>query len=143
MEEETYRYFDKISALGGVLKAIEKGFFQQEIANSAYRYQKEIDKQERVIVGVNEFVEEDDVGIPLLEMDPEGEMKQLARLKKLREDRDQSKYESSLSALLKAAEGDENLMPYILDAVRANATLGETCDVLREVFKEYDEPPIF
>jgi methylmalonyl-CoA mutase N-terminal domain/subunit len=143
MEEETFRYFDKINALGGVLKAIEKGFFQQEIANSAYRYQKDIDKQDRVIVGVNEFVEENDIGIPLLEMDPEGERKQLERLKRLRESRDQPKFERALSSLRKAAEGNENLMPYILDAVKANATLGETCNVLREVFKEYDEPPIY
>jgi methylmalonyl-CoA mutase N-terminal domain/subunit len=143
METGTYKYFDKIEALGGVLKAIEKGFFQQEIANSAYVYQSEIEREERVIVGVNKFVEEERVDIPLLKMDPEGERKQLERLKRIRTNRDRTKYETTLMTLRKAAEGDDNLMPYILDTVKAGATLGETCDVLREVFGAYDEPPIF
>jgi len=143
MESGTYDYFDKIRGMGGVLKAIEKGFFQQEIANSAYTYQTEIDKGERVVVGVNDFVEEGEVDIPLLVMDPEGERRQLKRLQDIRNDRNASKYESSLTNLRKAAEGQDNLMPYILDAIKAQATLGETCDVLREVFGEYDEPPIY
>jgi methylmalonyl-CoA mutase N-terminal domain/subunit len=143
MEEETFKYFDKIEAMGGVLKGIEKGFFQQEIANSAYRYQTEIEKKERIIVGVNEFTEEGEIDIPLLKMDPEGERRQVERLQRLRSDRDPAKYEKALSELGRAAEGDENLMPYILKAVRVPATLGETCDVLREVFGEYDEPPIY
>jgi methylmalonyl-CoA mutase N-terminal domain/subunit len=143
MEEETYRYFDKINALGGVLKAIEKGFFQQEIANSAYRYQTEIEKNERVIVGVNRYTEDAELDIPLLIMDPEGEQRQIERLNKLRLERDDTRYNKALSDLEKAAEGDENLMPFILEAVKVPATLGETCAVLREVFGEYDEPPIF
>jgi len=143
MEDETNKYFDKIEAMGGVLKGIEKGFFQQEIANSAYRYQTEIERKERVIVGVNEFTEEGEIDIPLLKMDPEGERKQIERLRKLRADRDSSRYEKALSALGRAAETEENLMPYILEAVKVPATLGETCDVLRGVFGEYDEPPIY
>jgi len=143
MEEKTYDYFGKVEALGGVLKAIEKGFFQQEIANASYRYQKEIDAKKRIMVGVNDFTEAEHIDIPILKMDPAGEKRQLARLRKLRKDRDGSKYEKALSNLGKAAEGHDNLMPFILDAVKAHATLGETCNVLRYVFGEYDEPPIY
>ncbi len=144
MEEEAYKYFDRIESLGGVIPAIEKGFFQREIADSAYRYQSEIEKNERTIVGINDYVlKGEKLTIPILEMDPEGEKRQLERLKKLRKDRDNKKWESSLNKLRRAAEGEENLMPYILDAVKAYATLGEVCDVMREVFGEYEEPPLF
>jgi methylmalonyl-CoA mutase N-terminal domain/subunit len=143
MEEETYKYFDKVEAMGGVLKAIEKGFFQQEIANAAYRYQKEIDTKKRIMVGVNEFTEEEHIDIPILKMDPEGEKRQFKRLRDLRKNRDAGKYETALSKLEKAATGNENLIPFILEAVKAHATLGETCNVLRAVFGEYDEPPLY
>ncbi len=144
MEEGTYKYFDQIEALGGVLKAIEKGFFQQEIANASYKYQKEIENKERTIVGVNDYVdEEEEIDIPILEIDPEGEKIQFNRLNRIRSQRDERKYNTTLEALRKAAEGEENLMPYILEAVKARATLGETCDILREVFGEYEEPAIF
>ena len=143
MEEETYAYFDKIEALGGVIPAIRKGFFQKEIAKSAYRYQKEIDEQKRKVIGVNCYKAEEEVSIPLLKIDEEGERRHLARLKKVREERDQNKVERALEQLRKAAEGEENLMPYILEAVKAYATLGETCGVLREVFGEYKEPIIY
>ncbi len=144
MEEETYNYFDKIESLGGVLDAIDKGFFQKEIADASYRYQKEIETHERTIVGVNDYIlKEEKLTIPLLRMDPEGELRQLERLKKLRTDRDKGKWERALDGVKKAAEGDANLMPYILDAAKADATLGEICDVLRDVFGEYEEPPTF
>ena len=143
MEEETYKYFDKVESLGGVLKAIEKGFFQQEIANASFKYQNEIEKNKRIMVGVNDFTEDEEVDIPILKMDPEGERKQLERLNKIRNNRDQSKYTLALERLRKAAEGQENMMPYILEAVKAQATLGETCNVLRDIFGEYDEPPIY
>jgi methylmalonyl-CoA mutase N-terminal domain/subunit len=143
METGTYEYFDKVEALGGVIPAIEKGFFQQEIANASYQYQKEIDKGERVVVGVNDFVESEKPDIPLLQMDPKGERKQLARLSKIRSGRDKKKWQSSLDKLEKAADGETNLMPLILDAVKACATLGEVCYVLREVFGEYRDPTIF
>lgn len=143
MEDETYKYFDKVESLGGVLKAIEKGFFQQEIANASFKYQKEIETNKRIMVGVNDFTEEEEIDIPLLKMDPEGERKQLERLNMIRSSRDQSKYTQTLERLRKAAEGDENMMPYILEAVKAQATLGETCNVLRDIFGEYDEPPIY
>jgi len=143
MEEEAYRYFDRIESLGGVLKAIDKGFQQREIADASYRYQKEIEDKKRVMVGVNDFVLDEPVEIPLLEMDPEGERIQIDRLNKIRSERDTSKYDKALGALEKAAEGDDNLMPFILDAVKAQATLGECADVLRKVFGEYKEPNIF
>jgi methylmalonyl-CoA mutase N-terminal domain/subunit len=145
MEEETYRYFDRIDSLGGVIPAIDKGFFQQEIANAAYQYQKEIENDVRTIVGVNDFqLKGEKITIPILEMDPEGERRQLDRLNNLRKDRDPFKWEHTLEAMRNAAESEtENMMPYILDAAKAYATLGEICGVLREVFGEYEEPPLF
>jgi len=143
MEEQTYKYFDRVEQLGGVIPAIEKGFFQKEIADSAYRYQKEIDENKRIIVGVNQFKLDEDISIPLLKMDKKGEERQINRLKKLRKDRDNTKMEHNLNRLRKAAEGDENLMPFILDCVHSYATLGETCKILRDVFGEYKEPAIY
>lgn len=143
MVDGAYDYFDKIEALGGVLKAIDKGFFQREIADAAYRYQKEIEDKDRIMVGINEFQMDEPIEIPILKMDPEGESKQIAFLRKIRKDRDASKYESTLSALMKAAENDENVMPYILDCAHADATLGEITDVLKKVYGTYEEPPIF
>jgi methylmalonyl-CoA mutase N-terminal domain/subunit len=143
MVEETYKYFDRVEKLGGVIPAIEKGFFQREIAESAYRYQKEIDDKERFMVGVNKYTMDEPIEIPILKMDEEGEERQINRLKKLRKDRNNSKTNRNLDNLRKAANGDENLMPIILDCVHSYATLGETCDVLREVFGEYTEPAIY
>jgi methylmalonyl-CoA mutase N-terminal domain/subunit len=143
MEEEAYEYFDKIEALGGVISAIKKGFFQKEIARAAYRYQKETDEKERVIVGVNDYVEEEPIPIGLIDMDPEGEKKHLERLRNVKKGRDNGKAERTLSGLREAAEGEDNVMPYILDCVRAYATLGEICGVFREVFGEYKEPIIY
>jgi methylmalonyl-CoA mutase N-terminal domain/subunit len=143
MEEEALRYFDKIEKFGGVIPAIERGFFQREIAEASYRFQKEVESGKRTIVGVNKYKLDEEVEIPLLKMDEKGEERQLKRLKKLRADRDKAKFDRALSALARAAKGDENTMPYILDCVHAYATLGETCGVLREVFGEYKEPAIF
>jgi methylmalonyl-CoA mutase N-terminal domain/subunit len=143
MEEETYKYFDRVEKLGGVIPAIEKGFFQREIAEAAYKYQKEIDENKRIIVGVNKFKMNEPIEIPILKMDEKGEERQINRLQKLRNERDKTKFEKNLNKLRKAAEGDENLMPYILDCVHSYATLGETCGVLREVFGEYKEPAIY
>ena len=143
MEEETYRYWDRVEQLGGVLPAIEKGFYQREIAQAAYKYQKEIDENKRTIVGVNEYQLDEPVDIPILKMDEKGEERQINRLNTLRKNRNKQKYERNLERLRKAAEGDENLMPYILDCVHSYATLGETCQVLRDVFGEYDEPAIY
>jgi len=142
MEEETYQIFDKIEEFGGVIPAIEAGYFQQEIAQSAYRYQREIDTHKRVIVGVNDYRLDEPLTIPLLRMDPQGYERQVNRLNQLKRERDNDQVQRRLDALRQAAEGTDNLMPYILDAVRAHATLGETCGVLRDVFGEYREPVI-
>ena len=143
MEEETYKYWDKVEKLGGVLPAIEKGFYQKEIANAAYRYQKEIEEKKRIIVGVNKYQLDEPIEIPILKMDEKGEERQIKRLNKLRKDRNNQKVENNLKSLMKAAEGDENLMPYILKCAHSYATLGETCQVLRNVFGEYIEPAIY
>jgi methylmalonyl-CoA mutase N-terminal domain/subunit len=142
MEEETYGIFDQVEEFGGVIPAIEAGYFQQEIAQSAYRYQREIDTGKRIVVGVNEYRLDEPISIPLLEMDAEGYERQVNRLNKLKRERDNDEVKRNLDSLRKASLGTENLMPYILDAVRADATLGETCAVLREVFGEYREPVI-
>ncbi len=142
LEQEAYDYFRHIEALGGVIPAIEKGFLQREIAEAAYRYQMEIDTRRRIVVGVNEYTEEQAVRIPLLEMDPEGYERQLARLEEMRRQRDSERVVVVLEALRAAARGTENTMPHILDCVRAWATLGEIMGVFREVFGEYCEPAI-
>jgi len=142
MEEEAYEYFRKIESLGGMLGAIERGFPQREIAESAYRYQREIDTGQRTVVGVNDYLTEEHVTIPLLEIDREGQQRQRERLARVRRERDNELVAQRLEALREAAQGTDNLMPYILDAVRAYATLGEICGVFREVFGEYREPVI-
>ena len=143
MEEECYKYWDRVDKLGGVIPAIEKGFFQREIAKASYKYQKEIDDKKRTVIGVNEYKLDEPIDIPLLKMDEKGEERQIKRLNKLRKDRNNQKVDRNLERLRKAAEGDKNLMPYILDCVHSYATLGETCQVLRDVFGEYEEPVIY
>ena len=130
-------YIDKIDELGGATSAIEKGFIQREIQDSAYRYQKEIEKGERVVVGVNKFQVDEQTPMDLLRVDPAVRISQIERLKTLKSERDNSKVRNMLSDLGKAAEGDDNLMPFIVAAVKAYATLGEICDELRRVFGEY------
>jgi methylmalonyl-CoA mutase N-terminal domain/subunit len=142
-EKAVYEYFAKIDSLGGVIPAIEAGFFHREIADSAYRYQREIDSQERTIVGVNNYVLDEPVTIPILQMNKESEKRQRERLSRLRRERDNELVSSKLEALRQAAtRGKENLMPYIIEAVSAYATLGETCGVLRKVFGEYRLPAL-
>jgi len=133
-------YFRRIDELGGVLPAIEAGFFQLEISDAAFQYQKEIDSEERYIVGVNAFNDNAGYEIPILEMNPAGFSYQTDRLRKLRESRDSGAVGQSLDRLRIASQGTENTMPYILDAVRAYATLGEIIDVMRDVFGTYEEP---
>ena len=141
-EKAVYDYFAKIDSLGGVIPAIEAGFFHREIADSAYRYQKEIESKKRIIVGVNEYASNEPVAIPILEMDKEGEKRQLERLSRLRRERDNELLSVKLEALRQAANGKENLMPYLLEAVSAHATLGEVCGLLRQVFGEYRLPAL-
>src|SRR5438128_1602311 len=143
LEAEAYRYFDRISELGGVIPAIRKGFFQQEIANSAYRYQREVEDRERIVVGVNDFVVDEQTEIEPLRVSETSFNAQVERLRKLRRTRDAKKHEQALDRLFKACESDENTMPFILDAVRAKATLGEICDVMRQVFGPWEEPLLY
>jgi len=141
IEQQAYNYFEQIEQLGGVIPAIEKSFFQSEIADAAYRYQREIDQNIRNIVGVNKYTKKDEqIRIPILEMDPEGYQRQVDRLKNLRKERDSGRVGQTLDRLRIACEGTENTMPYILDCVRAYATLGEITDVMKTVFGLYQEP---
>ena len=140
MEEKAMEYIQKIDDMGGAIAAIEKGFFQKEIADSAYKYQKEIDEKKRIIVGCNEYtIEEDKYPIELLRVDPKVEKEQVARLQKLKRERDNKKVKAMLEKLHYAAERDENLMPTIIEAVKVYVTLGEITDVLRKVYGEYKE----
>jgi len=140
IESQARAYFQRIADLGGVLPAIAAGFFQQEIADAAYRYQREIDDGTRTIVGVNDFVDEAPVRIPILEMDPAGYDRQVQRLAALRRERDSGAVGQALDRLRLACQGTENTMPHLLDCVRAYATLGEIVDVMKEVFGVYEEP---
>jgi len=135
--ERALAYINKIDKLGGAASAIEKGFIQREIQDSAFRYQREIEKDERIVVGVNKFRIEEEAPKDLLRVDPAVGLSQVERLKRLRSERDDGRVTGILSDLRKVAEGRDNLMPVILDAVKAHATLGEICDTLREVFGEY------
>jgi methylmalonyl-CoA mutase N-terminal domain/subunit len=144
MEEEAYKYFDRFDAMGGVIPAIEKGFPQREIANASYKYQREIETNKRTIVGVNDFVlEGEEITIPVLKIDPEIERKQVERTQRIRRDRDKKKFDESLSGLRKASEGTDNVMPHVINAVKAHATVGEICDVWRDIWGEWDEPKIY
>ena len=140
LEAEAEAYFRQIDALGGVLPAIEAGFFQREIAEAAFRYQQEIDTGDRTIVGVNDYVADERLAIPILAMDPQGFDRQVGRLCQVRAGRDPQAVIAALNGLRSAAHGNANLMGPILDAVNAYATLGEICGVFREVFGEYQEP---
>ena len=141
IEQQVYSYWEEVEALGGVLPAIEKGFYQSEIADAAYRYQRETDASERIVVGVNGYADpEEDLRIPILAMDPQGYDRQLARLRQIRQERDADQISEKLNALRNAAEGSANTMPYIIEAVRAYATLGEITNVFRQVFGTYIEP---
>jgi methylmalonyl-CoA mutase N-terminal domain/subunit len=144
MEEEANAYFRQIERLGGVVPAIEAGFFQREIAEAAYVYQREIDDGERIIVGVNDYVSGERPAIPILAMDPQGYQRQIARLQRVRAARDNAVVQQSLHRLADAARDESiNLMPPILECVEAYATLGEISDVFREVFGVYHEPVYF
>ena len=139
MEAQTYEYFDRIESLGGVLPAIERGFFQGEISDSAYRYQREIDQGIRNVIGVNVHKDDKEPEIPLLRMDPEGFQNQIGRIEQLKDERDSGRVGQTLDRLRIACQGTENTMPYILEAVHAYATLGEIIDVMKDIFGVYRE----
>jgi methylmalonyl-CoA mutase N-terminal domain/subunit len=143
LESEAYEYFDRIRALGGVVPAIKENFFQREIADASFRYQSEVEAKQRIIVGVNRYQQEDEGEVELLRIDPALETKQIERVQSLRSRRDPAAAEAALARLRQGAEGNENLMPLIIDAARAYVTMGEMCDVLREVWGTWRETPVF
>jgi methylmalonyl-CoA mutase N-terminal domain/subunit len=142
MEKRANDYIRRIDEMGGMIPAIERGFPQTEIANASYEYQHTIETGEQKIVGVNAFVEQNEPPIELLHIDGSSQQHQLEKLKNLKSRRANAKVAASLDALRRVAEGRENTMPYILEAVRAYATLGEICDAFRDVFGTYTETSV-
>ncbi len=144
LERQAYDYFRRIDELGGVLAAIEQNFFQREIADASFRYQSEVERGERVVVGVNRYQLEEERPIPILRIDPALERKQVERVRSLRAARDTAAVEARLAALRDAAARDDvNLMPLIIDAARDRVTMGEMCDALRQVWGVWRETPVF
>ena len=139
MELQAERYFKQIEDIGGVIPAIEASFFQKEIADSAFRYQSELEQKRRIMIGVNDFTVDEEVPIDILRIDPRLESEQVARVREVRRKRDPARCSNALTSLRKAAAGKDNLMPYILEAVRAYATEGEIMNTLIEVFGIYTE----
>ncbi|TFF93758.1 MAG: methylmalonyl-CoA mutase [Promethearchaeota archaeon] len=143
MENEAEKYFDRIEELGGVIPAIRKNFFQKEIANASYKYQKEVERRERIIVGVNKYKPEKEIQPDILKIDDEVSENQKERLKQIKKERDNEAVQSALNDLKDAAKGTENLMPYIIKAVKTYASVGEIIGILKEVFGTYTEDSIF
>jgi methylmalonyl-CoA mutase N-terminal domain/subunit len=143
MEEEAEIYFDKIEALGGVIPAIKANFFQKEIANASYKYQREVEARDRIIVGVNDVQVREPCATPLLKIDEDVAREQIENLQRLREQRSNEKVQAKLEALKEAAKGTENLMPYIMDAIREYASIGEVMAALKDIFGVYREDSIF
>jgi methylmalonyl-CoA mutase (EC 5.4.99.2) len=144
MEQEAEKYFETIDKLGGVIEAIEQGYMQKEIANAAYKYQQELDRKERIIVGVNEFVEKDEkIDIPILQITKEAEERQIKRLREVKASRNDEQVKSALEAIVQATRDGANLMPPLINAAHHYVTLGEICDVLRQEFGIYEETPVF
>jgi methylmalonyl-CoA mutase N-terminal domain/subunit len=143
LEKGAYKYFERIDKLGGVVKAIEKGFFQKEISRSSYEYQKKLERKEKYHVGVNIFQEDTKPDMEILKIPKEVERAQVASLRRIKRERNTRKVKENLKSLRKGAADGSNLMPLILECVRAYATLGEMCGTLKEEFGEYQEPIIF
>ena len=143
MEEASLDYIGKIDRMGGMIVAIENGYPQREIQEASYRYARELENKEKIIVGVNEFTLEEEKPPETLVIDERTQEEQCEKLRRLRESRNSETVKRSLSGLKRAAQGKDNLMPPILECVRAYATLGEMCDILRSVFGEYREPPFY
>ena len=141
MEEGAYRYFDTIDRMGGMVAAVEQGYPQREIAESAYRFQRAVEQREKLIVGVNAYVEPDEPPFPILYIDERAAEAQLARLADVKRRRDPERVRRSLAALQEVARGTGNTMAPLLECVRAYATVGEMCDALRTVWGEYEEVP--
>ena len=139
VEEEAWKYIRTIDEMGGMIEAIKAGYPQREIANSAYRYQQQVDRGEKIIVGVNKYISGPEPEIPILRIDPKVEREQIENLNRIRRERDNEAVKKALEKLKEKALSNDNLMPYILDAVKTYASIGEICDALREVFGEYKE----
>lgn len=140
IENRVWQYLDQIDSMGGALNAIEQGFIQAEIQDSAYAYQREIEARDQVVVGVNEFQVDEIIELERLQVDPRIEADQRQRLSSLRSKRDQVQVEALLSRLMNASQGDENLMPLLIECVENQITLGEICAILRKVWGEYQPP---
>lgn len=143
IEKEVFEYIEKIDKLGDAITAIEQGFYQKELADAAYRYQKSIDDGERVIVGVNKFTDSHSAKVPLFKVNDEVAQRQIKKLHDLKAKRDDEKVKQALDMLAKSAEKDENLADAMIEAVSAYVTIGEICDTLRSVFGKYKPPTIF
>jgi methylmalonyl-CoA mutase, N-terminal domain len=144
LEQGAYEYFKKIDALGGMVKAIEQGYPQREIAHAAYQYQKALEKKEKIMVGVNDFtMEGEKIEIPILKIDYKVEQEQHRRLEELRKKRDNKKVKKCLDELKQVSQSEENVMPLIIESAKAYASLGEICGAMKEIFGTYREPPIF
>ena len=141
MEAGAIEYFQTIDDLGGMVEAIEQGYPQREIAESAYRFQKQVELGERDIVGVNVYGDNEELGVETLYINEDVSERQIAKLNDLRRTRDMNRVARSLAVVREVALGKTNLMPSLLEAVRAYATLGEICDALRDVWGEYEETP--
>jgi len=143
MEEEAAEIIQKIDDMGGMLNAIERNYPQQEIADSAYRYQRQIDENEKTVVGVNKYVTEDELPVEILEIDKELERLQIEKIQRIKSERDNKAVSGSLEKVRDACVNNENVMEYLIDAVKNYATLQEVCDVFREVFGEYRDPGVY
>jgi methylmalonyl-CoA mutase, N-terminal domain len=144
LERQAYDYFDRIEKLGGVVEAIKENFFQREIAEASFRYQSEVEAKQRIVVGVNRYVLEDEQPIEILKVDAKLEQEQIDRVRSLRSRRDSGEVESALARLKTVAAGEgENLMGPIIDASRADVTMGEMCDALRQIWGVWRETPVF
>ncbi|MDH4268457.1 MAG: methylmalonyl-CoA mutase family protein, partial [Deltaproteobacteria bacterium] len=143
MEAQAMAYINKIDDLGGMVAAIERHFPQQEIANASYNFQKQLERKEKIMVGVNKYATEEALPVELLQMDPALEEKQIERISRVKNQRNQPRVKESLEQLGEAASGNKNVMPYLIDAVKEYATLQECCDVFRKVFGTYRDPGIF
>jgi methylmalonyl-CoA mutase N-terminal domain/subunit len=143
IEAEALEYIRKIDEMGGVVTAVEKGYPQREIAASAYRFQRQLERNEKVMVGVNDFVMEEPSRIPLLKIDEEVQRKQVESLAKVKAERDATRVRAALAAVREAAAGSANLCPPIIEAAKAHCTEQEICDVLRDVMGTYTDPAEF
>src|SRR6476659_9925482 len=142
MEEGTLKYWDTIDRMGGMVEAIERGYPQKEVAEASYQFQQAVERREKIIVGVNDFVQTDEKPLEILYIDDTTANLQMERLEALKRERDNDRVRQTLDALKEGARGTANTMPLLIDCVRAYATVGEMCDALREVWGEYEEVPI-